>query len=90
MKEKSENTTKNLNQSKMKTVTEWLYRKLNEGSLTSYIVLKEQEEILKKAKEMEEIEKIKAQMECLNRAKDLDIQTVYNELKQELETFKSE
>lgn len=75
----------------MKTVvTEWLYRKLNEGSLTSYIVLKQQEEILKKAKEMEKVEKIKAQMECLNRAKDLDIQTVYNELKKQLETFKTE
>jgi hypothetical protein len=46
--------------------------------------------ILDQAKEMEKAEKIKAQMECLNRAKDLDIQSVYNELKQQLETFKSE
>lgn len=35
-------------------------------------------------------EKIKAQMECLNRAKDLDIQTVYLELKKQLKQLEDE
>lgn len=34
-------------------------------------------------------EKIKAQMECLNRAKDLDIITVYFELKQQLKELEN-
>jgi len=45
-------------------------------------------DIINKATEMEKEENIKAQLECLNRAKDLDIQTVYNELKQQLKDLK--
>ena len=50
-------------------VAGWLYNAFIAGANSKYV----------------QSERIKAQLECLNKAKDLDIQTVYRDLQKQLE-----